>query len=84
MPTELKYREISSVSYMGDFQSRRAMIRYRDEDGNVQYAHTMNGSGLAIDRLIAAILENYQNADGTISIPTKLIPYMGVDKITNE
>ncbi|WP_029513749.1 serine--tRNA ligase [Mycoplasmopsis primatum] len=83
LPSELKYREISSVSYMGDFQARRAMIRYRDENGNIQFAHTMNGSGLAIDRLIAALLENYQNPDGTISIPKKLIPYMGCEKITN-
>lgn len=72
LPSELKYREISSVSYMGDFQARRAMIRYRDENNEVQFAHTMNGSGLAIDRLIAAILENYQNSDGTVSIPKKL------------
>ncbi|VEU75637.1 seryl-tRNA synthetase [Mycoplasmopsis maculosa] len=81
LPSEIKYREISSVSYMGDFQARRAMIRYRDEQDNVQYAHTMNGSGLAIDRLIAALLENYQNPDGTVSIPKKLQPYMGIDKI---
>ncbi|WP_338822981.1 serine--tRNA ligase [Mycoplasmopsis felifaucium] len=81
LPSELKYREISSVSYMGDFQARRAMIRYRDENNQIQYAHTMNGSGLAIDRLVAAILENYQNKDGSISVPTKLIPYMGTDLI---
>ncbi|ENY69407.1 seryl-tRNA synthetase [Mycoplasmopsis bovigenitalium] len=77
LPSEIKFREISSVSYMGDFQARRAMIRYRDEHGNTQYAHTMNGSGVAIDRLVAAILENYQNPDGTISVPKALIPYMG-------
>ncbi|BAW18348.1 serine--tRNA ligase [Mycoplasmopsis bovigenitalium] len=77
LPSEIKFREISSISYMGDFQARRAMIRYRDEHGNTQYAHTMNGSGVAIDRLVAAILENYQNPDGTISVPKALIPYMG-------
>lgn len=77
LPSEIKFREISSVSYMGDFQARRSMIRYRDEHGNTQYAHTMNGSGVAIDRLVAAILENYQNPDGTISVPKALIPYMG-------
>ncbi len=83
MPSEIQYREISSVSYMGDFQARRAMIRYRDKDGQVQYAYTMNGSGLAIDRLIAAILENNQNKDGSITIPKKLVPYMnGISKIT--
>ncbi|MCS4536553.1 serine--tRNA ligase [Mycoplasma sp. CSL7475-4] len=81
LPSEIQYREISSVSYMGDFQARRAMIRYKDENGNNQYAHTMNGSGLAIDRLIAAILENYQNEDGSITVPDKLIPYMGTDII---
>ncbi|AIA29193.1 seryl-tRNA synthetase [Mycoplasmopsis californica] len=81
LPSEIKFREISSVSYMGDFQARRAMIRYKDDNGQTQYAHTMNGSGLAIDRLIAAILENYQNPDGSVSVPQKLIPYMGVDII---
>ncbi|VDR41811.1 seryl-tRNA synthetase [Mycoplasmopsis caviae] len=85
LPSEIKYREISSVSYMGDFQARRAMIRYKNEDGENVYAHTMNGSGLAIDRLIAAILENYQNKDGSITIPKKLVPYMGgISKITKE
>ncbi|WP_416754546.1 serine--tRNA ligase [Mycoplasma sp. 654] len=78
LPSEERYRETSSVSYMGDFQARRAMIRYRDEDGKTQYAHTMNGSGLAVDRVIAAILEIYQNADGTITVPKVLIPYMGM------
>ncbi|MFV8473540.1 serine--tRNA ligase [Mycoplasma sp. 4F] len=81
LPSEERYRETSSVSYMGDFQARRAMIRYRDEDGKTQYAHTMNGSGLAVDRVIAAILEIYQNADGTITVPKVLIPYMGMEII---
>ncbi|WP_029512760.1 serine--tRNA ligase [Mycoplasmopsis iners] len=82
LPSEIKFREISSASYMGDFQARRAMIRYKEND-EVKYAHTMNASGLAIDRLVAAILENYQNEDGTVSVPTKLIPYMnGVEKLT--
>ncbi|MBU4689582.1 serine--tRNA ligase [Mycoplasma zalophidermidis] len=81
LPSEIQFREISSVSYMGDFQARRAMIRYKDENGTNQYAHTMNGSGLAIDRLVASILENYQNADGTITVPKKLVPYMGTEII---
>ncbi|KUH47595.1 Seryl-tRNA synthetase [Mycoplasmopsis meleagridis] len=82
LPSEMKYREISSVSYMGDFQARRAMIRYRNSEGEIEYAHTMNGSGLAIDRLIAAILENYQQEDGSIIVPKKLVPYMqGKEKI---
>ncbi|MBU4690435.1 serine--tRNA ligase [Mycoplasma sp. ES3157-GEN-MYC] len=81
LPSEIQFREISSVSYMGDFQARRAMIRYKDENGTSQYAHTMNGSGLAIDRLVASILENYQNEDGTITVPQKLVPYMGKEII---
>ncbi|WP_025755165.1 serine--tRNA ligase [Mycoplasmopsis cricetuli] len=81
LPSEQRYREVSSISYMGDFQARRAMIRYKDSNGNNKYAHTMNGSGLAIDRVIASILELYQNPDGTISIPKVLIPYMQSDLI---
>ncbi|SJZ56750.1 serine--tRNA ligase [Mycoplasmopsis verecunda] len=81
LPSEQRYRETSSVSYMGDFQARRAMIRYRDQDGKTTYAHTMNGSGLAVDRVIAAILEIYQNADGTVSVPKVLVPYMGMEVI---
>lgn len=53
------------------------MIRYRDADGKLHYAHTLNGSGLAVGRTVAAILENYQNADGTVTIPEVLVPYMG-------
>ncbi|MFV8474741.1 serine--tRNA ligase [Mycoplasma sp. Z631] len=81
LPSEKRYRETSSVSYMGDFQARRAMIRYRDAEGKTQYAHTMNGSGLAVDRVIAAILEIYQNADGSITVPKVLVPYMGMEVI---
>ncbi|MGY5139130.1 serine--tRNA ligase [Mycoplasmopsis gallinarum] len=82
LPSEMKFREISSVSYMGDFQARRAKIRYKNENNENVYAYTMNGSGLAIDRLVAAILENYQNADGSLTIPKKLVPYMnGITEI---
>ncbi|QIW61982.1 serine--tRNA ligase [Mycoplasmopsis gallinacea] len=81
LPSENRFREVSSVSYMGDFQARRAMIRYKDKDGKTQYAHTMNGSGLAIDRVVAALLEIYQNEDGSISVPKVLVPYMGTDLI---
>ncbi|QKT05182.1 serine--tRNA ligase [Mycoplasma sp. OR1901] len=81
LPSEQKFREVSSVSYMGDFQARRAMIRFRNSEGKTEYAHTMNGSGLAIDRVVAAILEIYQNADGTISVPKVLVPFMGTDLI---
>ncbi len=72
------YREISSCSNTEDFQARRAQIRYRDEaDGKVKLLHTLNGSGLAVGRTVAAILENYQNEDGSVTIPEVLRPYMG-------
>ncbi|MGL4183857.1 MAG: serine--tRNA ligase [Metamycoplasmataceae bacterium] len=76
LPSEQRYREVSSISYFTDFQARRAKIRYKDNEGNIQIAHTINGSALAIDRVFAALLELYQNEDGTISIPEKLHPYM--------
>ena len=77
IPAQKTYREISSCSNCEDFQARRALIRYRDKTGQVQYAHTLNGSGLAVGRTVAAILENYQNEDGTVTIPEVLRPYMG-------
>ena len=78
IPTQDTYREISSCSNTEDFQARRAMIRYRKEsDGKIDYVHTLNGSGLAVGRTVAAILENYQNADGSVTIPEVLVPYMG-------
>lgn len=83
IPSENKYREISSVSYFGDFQGRRASIRYKDEEGNMNIAHTINGSSLAIDRAMAAIFENYQNEDGSINVPKALHKYMGVKVIKN-
>ena len=85
IPSEQKYRETSSISICKDFQGRRAKIRYRDENDKLKYAYTMNGSGLAIDRVVAAILENYQNPDGSISIPKVLIPYMNeLEKISKK
>jgi len=85
MPAQDKYREISSCSNCTDFQARRAQIRYRDEDGKLHLAHTLNGSGLAVGRTVAAILENYQNEDGTVTVPEALVPYMnGKTKITKE
>ncbi|GMA08005.1 serine--tRNA ligase [Tetragenococcus halophilus subsp. flandriensis] len=77
IPAQNTYREISSCSNCEDFQARRAMIRYRDTEGKPHYAHTLNGSGLAVGRTVAAILENYQNADGSVTIPEVLVPYMG-------
>ncbi|MFW5687266.1 MAG: aminoacyl--tRNA ligase-related protein, partial [Halanaerobium sp.] len=83
IPAQGTYREISSCSNTEAFQARRAMIRYRrEEDGKIDYVHTLNGSGLAIGRTVAAILENYQNQDGTVKIPEVLKPYLGgMDKI---
>ncbi len=77
IPAQNTYREISSCSNCEDFQARRAMIRYRDAEGKIHYAHTLNGSGLAVGRTVAAVLENYQNEDGTVTIPEVLVPYMG-------
>lgn len=72
-----RWLEVSSVSNFGDYQARRARIRYRDEKGKPQFVHTLNGSGVALPRLVVAILENNQNADGSVTIPTALRPYMG-------
>jgi seryl-tRNA synthetase len=77
-PFQKKYREISSCSLFGDFQSRRSMIRYKcSKSGKVNYLHTLNGSGLAVGRTIAAILENLQQKDGTVILPDVLHSYMG-------
>jgi seryl-tRNA synthetase len=81
IPAQDTYREISSCSNCTDFQARRAHIRYRDDDGKLQFCHTLNGSGLAVGRTVAAILENYQNEDGTVTIPDVLVPYMGGQKV---
>ncbi|VDG17707.1 serine--tRNA ligase [Lactiplantibacillus mudanjiangensis] len=84
-PEQNKYREISSCSNCTDFQARRAHIQYRDDDGKLQFVHTLNGSGLAVGRTVAAIMENYQNADGSITIPDVLVPYMhGKTKIEKQ
>ncbi len=77
LPAQDRYREISSCSNCTDFQARRAGIKYRDDNGKPQFVHTLNGSGLAVGRAVAAILENYQNADGSVTIPEVLVPYMG-------
>ncbi len=77
LPGQNTYREISSVSVCGDFQARRMDARYRDSDGKPQFVHTLNGSGVAVGRALIAVMENYQNEDGSISIPGALQPYMG-------
>ena len=83
MPGEGKFREISSVSNCGDFQARRMNTRFKRADGKkTEFIHTLNGSGLAVGRTFAAILENYQEADGSVTVPEALRRYMGADKIT--
>ena len=78
MPGQERYREISSCSNCGDFQSRRMKARYRCGDERaMRFVHTLNGSGLAVGRTLVAILENYQQEDGSIVVPTVLRPYMG-------
>jgi seryl-tRNA synthetase len=82
LPGQNIYREISSCSCFTDFQARRAKIRFRRQGGKTELVHTLNGSGLAIGRTVMAVMENYQNADGTITIPEALRPYMrGAAKI---
>ncbi len=78
LPGQNAYREISSCSVCGDFQARRMDARYRPKDGGKPaFVHTLNGSGLAVGRTLVAVLENYQNADGSVTIPEVLRPYMG-------
>lgn len=83
MPSYGRYLEISSCSNFEDYQAIRANIRFRDDDGKVKFVHTLNGSGLAVGRTLAAVLENYQNEDGSVTVPNALVPYMrGVEVIT--
>jgi seryl-tRNA synthetase len=78
LPSQSAYREISSCSNCGAFQARRMNARYRPAGAKqTEYVHTLNGSGLAVGRTLVAILENHQNADGSITIPAALRPYMG-------
>ncbi len=77
VPAQNTYREISSCSNCEDFQARRMQARFKDEEGKNQLVHTLNGSGLAVGRTLVAILENHQNADGSINIPKALQPYLG-------
>lgn len=77
LPGQDSYREISSCSTCGDFQARRMDARYRDAEGKTQFVHTLNGSGVAVGRALIAVMENYQNEDGSVSVPDVLLPYMG-------
>lgn len=74
--------EVTSTSNCTDYQSRRLKIRYRDSDGSVKYVHLLNGTAVAVSRAIVAILENFQNPDGSVRVPDALVPFMGVDRIT--
>ncbi len=83
LPAQNTYREISSVSNCEAFQARRLQARFRNAQGKTEFVHTLNGSGLAVGRTLVAVLENYQNADGSVTIPTVLRPYMnGLEKIS--
>lgn len=84
MPSYGRYVEISSCSNFEDFQARRANIRYRNEEGKLNFVHTLNGSGLAVGRTFAALVENYQNKDGSITIPKALQKYFGKDRIVKK
>jgi seryl-tRNA synthetase len=77
LPAQNTYREISSCSTFGDFQARRMQARYRNDKNKPEVLHTLNGSGLAVGRTLVAILENYQNADGSVTVPVALRPYLG-------
>ena len=81
MPSYDRYVEISSCSNFEDFQARRANIRYRDTSGKTRFIHTLNGSGVAVGRTLACVLETYQQSDGSVIIPDVLVPFMGVDRI---
>lgn len=77
LPAQNTYREISSCSKCGDFQARRMNGRFKNKEGKNAFVHTLNGSGLAVGRTLVAVMENYQNADGSITVPDVLVPYMG-------
>jgi seryl-tRNA synthetase len=77
LPGQQAYREISSCSNCEAFQARRMQARFRNEKGRTELVHTLNGSGLAVGRTLIAVLENFQNADGSVSIPEALRPYLG-------
>ena len=77
IPKENKYREIGSASYFHDFQTRRLGIRYKDDEGKMHYAHSLNATAIATPRILVSLIENYQQADGSIKIPEVLRKYMG-------
>lgn len=82
VPGEQTYREIGSASYFHDFQTRRLNIRYKDAEGNLRYAHSLNNTAIPVPRILVSIIENYQQADGTIKVPEALVPYVGKSVIS--
>jgi seryl-tRNA synthetase len=84
IPSMNGYKEVSSVSNARDYQARRGMIRYRRADGKIDYVHTLNGSGLATSRILPALVEQNQNADGSVTVPEVLRKYLGVDVIKKD
>lgn len=83
VPGEKTYREISSASYFHDFQTRRLNIRYRDSEGKMRFAHSLNSTAIPVPRILVSIIENYQREDGAIRIPDALVPFMGKDVISH-
>ena len=81
LPSQQTYRETHSASYFHDFQTRRLNIRYRSEDGSLKFAHSLNNTAVALPRLLAMLVENYQQEDGTIRVPQALIPYVGKEVV---
>ena len=79
-----EYGEVTSTSNCTDYQARSLNIRYRDDDGKIKFVHMLNGTAVALSRAMVAIIENYQNEDGSVSIPSVLVPYCGFDKISKE
>jgi seryl-tRNA synthetase len=82
LPAQNTYREISSISNTEAYQARRMQARYKNEQGKNELLHTLNGSGLAVGRTLVAVLENYQQPDGSVIVPEVLRRYMGTDKIS--
>ncbi|MBI2588246.1 serine--tRNA ligase, partial [Candidatus Berkelbacteria bacterium] len=81
LPSQKEYRELVSTSHDTDFQARRLNIKYRDKAGKTSFVHTLNSTAMAMGRTIVAILENYQQKDGSVSVPKALVPYTGFEKI---
>jgi seryl-tRNA synthetase len=76
-----EYGEVTSTSNCTDYQSRRLNVRYKDDDGKNKYVHMLNGTAIAVGRAMLAIMENYQNEDGSITVPPVLVPFCGFDRI---